>query len=54
MPISANLILLINLDFSNRSAIWPAVAENRKNGSIKRIAARLMMLLELLDPAKLL
>ena len=40
----------INCDFSNRSAICPAVAEKRKNGNMKRIAARLIMLLELIDP----
>ena len=38
---SANLIQRITADFSNRSATWPAMAENRKNGRINSMAARL-------------
>ncbi len=41
IPISASLTRRINVAFSNLSASWPAVAENRKNGRMNRPAARL-------------
>ncbi|MGW8267523.1 MAG: hypothetical protein ACWGSQ_14240 [Longimicrobiales bacterium] len=35
---SNSLMRRIRADFSTLSAIWPAVAENRKNGRMKRPA----------------
>ena len=39
IAISASLTSLIRRDFSNLSASWPAVAENRKNGRMNVPAA---------------
>ena len=41
IPISKSLMKRIRRDFSNLSAIWPAVAENRTNGAMNTAAAML-------------
>ena len=49
ITISATLIRRMSMAFSYLSAIWPAVAENRKNGSMNIPPAMMTSTLLLMD-----